>query len=465
MREIVTLQIGGAGNAIGDAFWHVISHEHGVDYNSGRFVGTSPLQLERLNVFFNATVSRRFYVRSIVIDTEASTIQRLHTSSQLYRPENFVAGTESAGNNFARGYHTDGAEILQQVLENTRREVEAVDSLQGFQLLHSIGGGTGSGLTSLIMESLVEQYSDNLLCNYVTIPSPNMSQVVVEPYNALLSTPALVNNSHLTFCLDNEALFHICNRNLKIKMCGYEHINHIVALTMSGITTCLRFPGQLNAGLRKIYVNMVPFPRLHFLIPGFAPLVTCTQQQFSKGTVSELVQQIFSSNNLLCAIDLRQGKLLTAAGIFRGRMSPREVDQMMTGVRNKNLNNFVDWIPNNIKTAICDIPPRGLKMSATFIGNTTAIQTLFQRLLDGSSVMLRRKAHLHWYTGEGMEEQEFIDAQQELQAIIDDYRSSAEMDGDGGGGGGGGNGNGSHDGSARPSGAAAGGTKCPHCGE
>ncbi|XP_002133947.1 probable tubulin beta chain CG32396 [Drosophila pseudoobscura] len=463
MREIVTLQIGGAGNAIGDAFWHVISHEHGVDYSSGRFAGTSPLQLERMNVFFNATVSKRFYARSIVIDTEASTIQRLHSSSQLYRPENFVAGSESAGNNFARGYHTDGAEILQQVLDNTRREVEAVDSLQGFQLLHSIGGGTGSGLTSLIMEALVEQYPDNLLCNYVTIPSPNMSQVVVEPYNALLSTPALVNNSHLTFCLDNEALFQICNRNLKIKMSGYEHINHIVALTMSGITTCLRFPGQLNAGLRKIYVNMVPFPRLHFLIPGFAPLVTCTQQQFSKGTVAELVQQIFSSNNLLCAIDLRQGKLLTAAGIFRGRMSPREVDQLMTGMRNKNLNNFVDWIPNNIKTAICDIPPRGLKMSATFIGNTTAIQTLFQRLLDGSSVMLRRKAHLHWYTGEGMEEQEFIDAQQELQAIIDDYRSSAEMDGEGGGGGGGGTaGGGDEDGSMDGSGAAA-GPQCPYC--
>lgn len=406
-------------------FWHVISHEHSVDYISGQFQGTSPLQLERINVFFNATASKRFYARAIVIDTEASTIQRLKGSTQLYRPENFVPGSESAGNNFARGYHTDGADILDQVLDNTRREVENVDSLQGFQLLHSIGGGTGSGLTSLIMEALVQQYPDNLLCNYVTIPSPNMSQNVVAPYNALLSFPALVNNSHLTFCLDNEALFQICNRNLKIPGSGYEHINHIVALTMSGITSCLRFPGQLNAGLRKIYVNMVPFPRLHFLIPGFAPLNTSKQQQFSKGTVSELVQQIFSSNNLLCAIDLRKGKLLTAAGIFRGHMSPREVDQLMNGVRNKNLHNFVDWIPNNIKTAICDIPPRGLKMSATFIGNTTAIQTLFQRLLDGSSVMLRRRAYLHWYTGEGMEEQEFIDAQNELQQIIEDYAMSA----------------------------------------
>ncbi|KAI8033014.1 hypothetical protein M5D96_014233 [Drosophila gunungcola] len=350
MREIVTLQIGGAGNAIGDSFWHVISHEHGVDYPSGRFGGNSPLQLERINVFFNATASKRFYARAILIDTEASTVQRLNFSSQLYRPENFVVGLESAGNNFARGYHTDGAAILEQVLDNTRREVESVDSLQGFQLLHSIAGGTGSGLTSLIMEALVEKYPDNLLCNFVAIPSPNMSQVVVEPYNALLSTSAL--------------------RNLKIKMSGYEHINHIVALTMSGITTCLRFPGQLNAGLRK-------------------------QQQFSKGTVSELVQQIFSSNNILCSIDLRKGKLLTAAGLFRGRMSPQEVDQLMTG-------------------------------------NTSAIQSLFQRLLDGSMAMLRRKAHLHWYTGEGMEEQEFLDAQQELQAIIDDYKSSAEGENFGG---------------------------------
>lgn len=440
----------------------MISHEHGVDYASGHFGGTSPLQLERINVFFNATASKRFYARTIIIDTEASTIQRLNASSQLYRPENFVAGSESAGNNFARGYHTDGAEILDQVLDNTRREVESVDSLQGFQLLHSIGGGTGSGLTSLIMEALVEQYPDNLLCNYVTIPSPNMSQVVVEPYNALLSIPALVNNSHLTFCLDNEALFQICNRNLKIQMSGYEHINHIVALTMSGITTCLRFPGQLNAGLRKIYVNMVPFPRLHFLIPGFAPLVTCKQQQFSKGTVSELVQQIFSSNNLLCAIDLRKGKLLTAAGIFRGRMSPREVDQLMTGVRNKNLHNFVDWIPNNIKTAICDIPPRGLKMSATFIGNTTAIQTLFQRLLDGSCIMLRRKAHLHWYTGEGMEEREFTDAQEELQNIIDDYRGSGDGgDGAAAGGGTAAGGSGGNDGDSGDEAAA--GPQCTYC--
>ena len=64
----------------------------------------------------------------------------------------------------------------------------------------------------------------------------------------------------------------------------------------------------------------------------------------------------------------RHGRYLTVAAIFRGRMSMREVDDQMYSIQNKNSCFFVEWIPNNVKTAVCDIPPRGLKMSATFIG-------------------------------------------------------------------------------------------------
>ena len=70
---------------------------------------------------------------------------------------------------------------------------------------------------------------------------------------------------------------------------------------------------------------------------------------------------------------------------------------------------FVEWIPNNVKTAVCDIPPRGLKMSSTFIGNSTAIQELFKRIGEQFTAMFRRKAFLHWYTGEGMDEMEFTE--------------------------------------------------------
>ena len=113
---------------------------------------------------------------------------------------------------------------------------------------------------------------------------------------------------------------------------------------------------------------MVPFPRLHFFMPGFAPLTSRGSQQYRALTVPELTQQMFDAKNMMAACDPRHGRYLTVAAIFRGRMSMKEVDEQMLNVQNKNSSYFVEWIPNNVKTAVCDIPPRGLKMSATFIG-------------------------------------------------------------------------------------------------
>ena len=155
----------------------------------------------------------------------------------------------------------------------------------------------------------------------------------------------------------------------------YGDLNHLVSLTMSGVTTCLRFPGQLNADLRKLAVNMVPFPRLHFFMPGFAPLTARGSVHYRQLSVPQLVSQMFSPSNLMAAADPRNGRFLTGfsfytesfqllsftntvAAVFRGRISMKEVDEQMAGIQDKNSSFFVQWIPNNIKTAVCDIPPR-----------------------------------------------------------------------------------------------------------
>merc|ERR1711976_894282 len=70
-----------------------------------------------------------------------------------------------------------------------------------------------------------------------------------------------------------------------------------------------------------------------------------------------------------------------------------------------------EWIPNNIKASVCDIPPKGLKMAVAFAGNSTAIQEMFKRVAEYFTAMFRRKAFLHWYTGEGMDEMEFTEAE------------------------------------------------------
>ena len=114
--------------------------------------------------------------------------------------------------------------------------------------------------------------------------------------------------------------------------------------------------------------------------------------------------------------------IFSVAAIFRGRVSMKEVDEQMAGIQDKNTDYFVEWIPNNIKTAVCDIPPRGLRLSGTFISNSTAIQALFNRILDQFTAMYRRKAFLHWYTGEGMDELEFSEAASNMTDLVSEYQ-------------------------------------------
>merc|ERR1719446_192332 len=205
---------------------------------------------------------------------------------------------------------------------------------------------------TLLISKIREEYPDRVMCTYSVFPSPKVSDTVVEPYNCVLSVHQLVENSDESLLLDNEALYDICFRTLKLTTPTFGDLNHLVAAVMSATTCCLRFPGQLNRDLRKLAVNMFGFP----------PFTSRGSQQYRALTVPELTQQMFDAKNMMCAADPRHGRYLTAAALFRGRMSTKEVDEQMLNVQNKNSSYFVEWIPNNVKSSICDIPPKGLKM-------------------------------------------------------------------------------------------------------
>ncbi|CAJ1458324.1 unnamed protein product, partial [Effrenium voratum] len=425
-----------------------------------------------INVYFNEATGGRYVPRAVLMDLEPSepgTMDSVRAGpfGQLFRPDNFVFGQTGAGNNWAKGHYTEGAELIDSVLDVVRKEAEGCDCLQGFQLCHSLGGGTGAGMGTLLISKVREEQgwrrhfsqcaspdardkACDMLCDttcdmtcdlrimetFSVIPSPKVSDTVVEPYNAVLSFHQLVENSDESFLLDNEALYDICFRTLKLTTPTYGDLNHLVSAAMSGVTCCLRFPGQgqLNCDLRKIAVNLVPFPRLHFFMTGFAPLTSRGSQQYRALTVPELTQQMFDAKNMMCAADPRHGRYLTAAALFRGRMSTKEVDEQMLNVQNKNSSYFVEWIPNNIKASVCDIPPKGLKMAVSFAGNSTAIQEMFKRVAEYFTAMFRRKAFLHWYTGEGMDEMEFTEAESNMNDLVSEYQqyqdATAEEEGE-----------------------------------
>lgn len=285
---------------LGAKFWEVVSDEHGID-NDGVYKGKNDLQLERINVYYNEVGANKYVPRAVLIDLEPGTMDSVRSGplGNLFRPDNFVFGQSGAGNNWAKGReylmrwctptsHPNDtiAQITRRVpnsstlcwmlsgkrrrertackvrcaaasfLINSDIELTAVFFHTGFQITHSLGGGTGAGMGTLLISKIREEYPDRMMCTYSVVPSPKVSDTVVEPYNATLSVHQLVENSDETFCIDNEALYDICFRTLKLSTPTYGDLNHLVSIVMSGITTCLRFPGQLNSDLRKLAVNM-----------------------------------------------------------------------------------------------------------------------------------------------------------------------------------------------------------------
>ncbi len=156
-------------------FWEIISDEHGID-GTGSYNGTSELQLERINVYYNEASGGKYVPRAVLVDLEPGTMDSVRSGpfGQIFRPDNFVFGQSGAGNNWAKGHYTEGAELVDSVLDVVRKEAESTDCLQGFQMAHSLGGGTGSGLGTLLISKIREEYPDRIMNTYSVVPSPKV---------------------------------------------------------------------------------------------------------------------------------------------------------------------------------------------------------------------------------------------------------------------------------------------------
>lgn len=190
-------------------------------------------------------------------------------------------------------------------------------------MIHSIGGGTGGGVGSLMAKRLQDEYPDRITASHLVLPMSKTSDVIVEPYNACFTLQLLVDATQEAFCMDNESLHEIVTKKLKIVKPDYADMNFLIARCMAGLTASLRFPGQLNSNLRKLYVNMVPFPRLHFFVPGYVPITSRSAAPYQILSVPELAREMFNGNNMFAQFDLDDSYYLTVASMFRGLLSTK----------------------------------------------------------------------------------------------------------------------------------------------
>ncbi|KAJ6868425.1 hypothetical protein NC651_033481 [Populus alba x Populus x berolinensis] len=165
------------------------------------------------------------------MDLEPGTMDSVRTGpyGQIFRPDNFIFGQSGAGNNWAKGHYTEGAKLIDSVLDVVRKEAENCDCLQDeatFSLKINLSGlkniRTGSGLGTLLISKIREEFPDRMMLTFSVFPSPKVSDTVVESYNATLSVHQLVENADECMVLDNEALYDICFGTLKLTTPRYK---------------------------------------------------------------------------------------------------------------------------------------------------------------------------------------------------------------------------------------------------
>jgi len=423
MREIICVQIGQAGNQIGTRFWSSLSDEHGID-QAGMYRGDQEYQYDYIDIYFAEETGGKFFPRCVLADLEPSTMDCVRGSlfGEMFRSDNYVYGNSGSGNNFAKGYKHDGNLLLPAVWDTLTKEVEKCERLQGIQIIHAIGGGTGSGFGSLLLENINENLSECLALTCTVLPSFKMSETVVEPYNSILAMNALTNQAHETMCYENAALWNVCLNTLGIKSPTLGDLNHLICCSMLGLTASLRFPGILNSDLRKLAVNLVPFPTLHFFISSFAPLKNFKDLPYSDLNVVDITNAMFDPSNMMTNYDPEAGRYLAVATLYRGNISSEDVEAQLAATRELNHDNFVDWIPVNTQYSICSVPMKGLPITGTLVGNNTAIKKNISEIDNEFFTLFEKRAYLHWYLLEGLGEEDFRACTDNIDRLRTDYK-------------------------------------------
>ncbi|XP_014474034.1 PREDICTED: tubulin epsilon chain-like isoform X3 [Dinoponera quadriceps] len=382
--------------------------------------------------------------QSILIDMEDSVVSRFKQGPlrQLFDQTCIVTNYPGSGNNWAVGYHVHCRKYRDRLEESIRHTVEKCDRLHGFLLMHSLGGGTGSGLGTAILKLLEDNYPRVERLVSCVYPA-NAQDVVTAPYNTLLATRELVEHATCVFPIENKALLDICNAqmnkgentsqiNYNTSCKPFQDMNSIIVNMLLHLTSGSRFPGSLNMDMNEVATNLVPYPKLHYIFSSISPVTlaapnVCNIQETR--LQDELFTNAWSRNNQLIKLDPLQhtSVILAAAHIARGNTTLTDMKRNIERFQNKA--KFTSWSRDCMKIGLCSIPPAGHSSSLLCLLNSSTMSLLFKDIVQEFSRLYRKKAHVHHYTQvHGFDEAHFDESKEYILDLRERYMQIRSME-------------------------------------
>jgi len=435
---------------VGSEFWKQISAEHGIS-SEGVLQPFAVNGTDRKDVFFYQADDEHYIPRAILMDLEPRVINGILNSPyrHLFNPENIFVSKEGggAGNNWASG-HAQGTTLAEELMEMIDREADNSESLEGFVLCHSIAGGTGSGMGSFLLEKLNDHFPKKLIQTYSVFPNQEKtagdgnvlgaggSDVVVQPYNSILSLKRLALNADCVVVLDNTALNRIATERLRLGNPSVQQLNSLVSTVMAASTTTLRYPGYMNNDLIGLVASLIPTPRCHFLMCGYTPLTLQSQaSSVRKTTVLDVMRRLLQAKNAMVSASTKRGCYISILNIIQGEIDdPGQVHKSLQRIRERKLVNFIPWGPASIQVALSRKSPyieTQNKVSGMMLANHTCMKELFKRAIGAYDVLRKRNAFLEQYKQQPMFAdgfEEFDNAREIVKSLEDEYLASESPD-------------------------------------
>lgn len=311
------------------------------------------------------------------------------------------------------------------VMDALRMQLEDCDKFQGINIHHSVFSGSSAIQSMNLLQALITELPSTCIQTFSLYPSGDWNCADYELYFATLVTNSLIECSTITNCFDNKAIISRCSENSKISKPTLRDMNKAVAQYLSGITCNYRFGGHLNTSLRKVSTNLVPFPRLHFMLPSQSHWGVA-QASYCKSDMQTNLSNCLGNNNAsLVSVDNRHGRFLSAQLFFRGSdLNSYHLEKLMVDSQSKNSAYFAEWIPNNLSASYCSKgpvlsngQPDFTDSTVSAICNNTAAQYLFKSLNERLDNMLNRKNKLYAMLDKGIDEMQIVEARGSLKDL------------------------------------------------
>jgi tubulin gamma len=284
-------------------------------------------------------------------------------------------------------------------------------------------------------------YPKQLVQTYSVFPNQGeeSSDVVVQPYNSILTLDRLIENPDMVVVLDNGALNRLAADRMQRTTTSFETVNRMVSRIMASLTAPMRFNSALYCRLNHLIAYLNPFPPMHFMQTAYTPFTPQDNRFVVKTSPQDVLSRLMKPSAMMATTESAQSVpehcLLSGLAILQGDVAQTDLHSVLDRVSQSQRHRFKypPWSSMTLDVTSCNHSPyvdRNYRVSGLLLANHTNIATMFERMIAQFDKLRKKKAFLdRFQEGILQDNIELMDASRDKVAdLVATYKEATSPD-------------------------------------